>query len=630
MYEEEPEAYVFPAITPVLSAFTGYGFVDAKGSARGNEYEYLHNSILLGGELKVFSFPHRLHLDLDLRNKNDYVGEASYAFKDIVSFREINRALFHNLDNITLKDLDPVTPSPGVDIRDAGKEYGLKAGLNSFLLRLKTPDFPSHFYIDGSLIERKGVQQQISLSGSGYFNDIVRKSRQRDIDWETRTVTVGVNSHLGPFELDISHGEKRFDAGGDKVLYEDYAAANSAAPRGAGRYPYSLVPELRGSTNTIKLHTSYTGGIVAAATLSQTDRENRDSGAKADYLIGNGEITWAPVAKLAFFLKYRHKETDSDNPDAVTLRDINDPANSYAYGVRPSISSKTDTASTAMRYRLLAAVTLRSEYTYETVRRENANQWAVPDSTQRHVFSLSADSRVLKNLSLKTQYTHREIHNPAYNTEPDRSDEGKISLSWIPLQRINTLLVYSLSEEKRDALLYVDRSGAVVTSPGKRDVQRDKVFGSVLFLLNDNLSLNTAYLYMRSRTQQDVAYRSNSANAFDTQVPYKEKAHNYSVDLSYIPWENVNINAGLSQTISSSRFFPGAGDLLEPVSIDSFSELKIKETTLLLSGGYKFKGGLQLGVAYNYRTIKNELDNSFNDWEDGISHALMLTISKRW
>jgi hypothetical protein len=57
----------------------------------------------------VFSFPHRFHLELDIKNRKDYFGDISYAYEDIILFRGINRTLFHNLDNISLVDLDPAT-----------------------------------------------------------------------------------------------------------------------------------------------------------------------------------------------------------------------------------------------------------------------------------------------------------------------------------------------------------------------------------------------------------------------------------------------------------------------------------------------------------------------------------------
>jgi hypothetical protein len=223
----EYNEYEFPYIKPGISLAGGYRFVDYSGSEKAGEYEYLHNSITLGGELRVFTYPHRLHIDADLKNKKDYFGELRYAYKDILYFRGINRTLVHNLDNIRLLDLDTATLSPGIDIRDSNKRYDMQTGITSFFLRLKNPDFPSHIYLGGSVIQRDGSQQQKSFSGSGYFNNIVRTSQSRDIDRQTKIISVGLNSHLGTIEMDISHEEKRLDLNGDNVLFDAFGNAQS-------------------------------------------------------------------------------------------------------------------------------------------------------------------------------------------------------------------------------------------------------------------------------------------------------------------------------------------------------------------------------------------------------------------
>ncbi len=624
------EVYTFPVIKPEVSTFGGYRFVDLSGSERADEYEYLHDSISLGGEARIFSFPHRFHLDLDLKDRKDYFSDISYSYKDIVQFRWINRTLFHNLDNIRLIDLDPATPSPGVDARDMDEKYGVKVGMNTVFLRFKTPDYPFHIYAEGSLVEKDGTQQQRSLLGAGYFNDIVRTSQSRNIDWQTRNLVIGVNSHLGPIEVDISHGEKRFTAGGDTVLYDTYSAAGSppGSTRAAGVFPHNLIPDLTGSSNTIKIHTSYTGSIVAAATISKTDRKNEDSGARAGYFMGAGEVTWMLTTRLAFFLNYRHKEADIDNPGSITIADISNPANTYTYQVRPSISSMTDTVSGVLRYRPISFLTLRTEYSYENIHRKNAHEWNIPDSTKRDILSLSADTRILKGVNLRARYIHKEIDNPAYNIEPNRCNEGRVSVSWIPIPRINTLLSYSIVREKRNDLYYDG-----VQDAGDRDAKRDRLLGSITFLILKNLSLTTSYAYMHNKVTQDIVYGSSISpfpELLDPAVPYKDMAHNYAIDVNYMPKNNITVNAGISYSISSGMFYPNSQDLLQPVSVASFSELKLRETVYSASGEYRFRNGFAAGLQLRYTVVKDVLDNPNDDLNNGKAHIILLTLSKRW
>jgi predicted porin len=616
---------------PEASISGGYRFVDLSGSERAAEFEYLHDSISLGGELRLVPFPHRFHLDIDVKNRKDYFGDVSYAYKDIVLFRTIIRTVFHNLDNIRLIDLDTGTSSPGVTtpLRDEYKKYGVKTDINYIFLRFKTPDFPFHVYLDGSLRERDGTQQQRSLLGGAWWNSLIRDSQSRDINWKTTNIIIGTNSHLGPIEADISHGEKRFTVGGDKVLYDNYDQAGFSPPfeRVAGEWPHSLIPELKSSTNTLKLHTSYTGRLVASATFTKIDKENKDSNAKADYFIGAGAVTWKPIHKLAFFLKYRHKDVDIDNPDTATITDRAN-SNTYIYQVKPSISSITDTISLTGRYRPASGLTLRAEYIYDDIRRINAEAWNVPQSTQKNTALLSANLRVIKGLKLETKYIHKNISNPAYNIEPDYSDEGRMSLSWIPLPRLNTLLSYNIIKEKRSNLHYADTDAAK-----NREVKRDRLMGSITFLVLKDLSVTTMYAYIQNKTVQDIEYHLDAAPyppMIDSKVPYKDTTHNYVVDINYIPKDNISLNAGVSHTTSRGSFSPNDPNLLQPVSIDSFSELKIRETVYSASGEYKFKGGFATGIQYRYNDFQDVLDNPYDDVEDGEAHIILLTISKKW
>lgn len=622
---EETYVYTYPVIAPEVYIFGGYRFVDVKGSNRVEEFEYLHDSVVLGGELRVLRLPHRFHLELDIKNEKDYFGDLSYAYKDLVLLRGMNTTLFHNLNNITLRGV--TVPSAGVDVTDSGMIYGVKTGMSSVFLRLKMPDFPLHVYVDGDLIERDGMQQLRSLLGSGYFNNIVRASQSRDEDWHTKDITVGANSHLGPIEIDYSHSEKRFDVGGNNVFLDPYSAAVSGVTvRNAGVFPHNLVPELKGSSDTLKLHTSYTGGLVASATLSRLDRKNRDSGAKADYFIGAGEVTWMPIPKLTFFVKYRHKETDVDNPGSVTIMDRLDPSNSYTFQVRPSISSIRDDISGIARYRPFSGLTLRAEYTYDSIRRSNADLWELPGSTQRNIASLSADVRLLKGLHFKAKYTHREIDDPAYNNEPNRSDEGKFSLSWIPLPKINTMIAYNITDEKRDDLHFMETSGA-----RDRDVKKEMLLGTVTVLLLKDLSVTMSYAYMHNKIRQDIEFQDLAGVPHvDPRVPYADMAHSYGMDISYLNKDNFSLSGGVNYTVSSAAFSPSDPNLLQPVSVASFSELKLKETAFYLSGEYRFKGGFALDVRYKYSDLNDVLNNPFGDVKDGRSHIVTVALSKRW
>lgn len=617
----------------------GYRFVDHSGSERAGEYEFLEDSVSFAGDAQLYSLPHRFHLDVAEKNRKDYFGEMEYGYKDRLLFRWMNTTLFHNLENLRLIDLDPLTPSPGVAVTDPTASYGVSWARNHVALKLKAPDFPLHLYTNGSLQRRDGKQQQRSLLGSGWFNNIVRNSQVRDVDWKTQDYTVGINSHLGVIEADYSHRERRFDPRGGQVLFDTYGDAGFFPPasvRAGGEYPHNLAPKLKGSSNSYKVHTSYAGGLVGAATVTTKKKENRESGAKADYFIGTGGLTWMPIPKLTFFMKYKRLDRDLNNPATVTIVDRTDPTNSYGdSAVRNSISSTTDILSGSLRYRPMSRLTLWAAYDYKKINRDHAEEWAIEDGTRQRRLTLSGHARIAKGIKLKARYRHRELDHPAYNTDPNRSDEGEISVSWNPKPGINTLLRYDGGKAERNDLHFVDGNGNPIAGPESRENRWDRFLGSATLLARENLSLTGSYAYSHNKVEQDVVYAFNGAgfpfpNLTDSGVPYDQTAQTVSFQVGYRPMKPLWLHGGVTHTWSRGDFTPNAADLLTPVSVASFSDLKIRETVYSLSGDYEWRQGLRLGLSFEYKDFNDVLDNPNDDAEDGIVRVLWFQCAKEW
>jgi hypothetical protein len=621
--EEEEEVYKFPEIPLEWGLSAGFKYVELDGSERAAEFEYLKDYIMLGGELRLFEYPHRVYLDIDVTSKEEYFGDFRYALKDIVLFRSLNRSLFHNLENLRLVDLDPSTSTPGVEVRDSGEIYGTSSSLNVYTLRLKTPDFPLHGFLGGWFFDKEGTEQQISLLGSGTFNNIERVSEERDIDYKTRRYTFGANSHLGPVEVEYSHVEKSFDADGDVVMTDSYDAS---AFRPEGVYLHNQTSEFEGSMDSLKLHTSYTGRLVASATLTLKENENTDSNAEADYFMGSGGLFWMPLNKLLFTLRYSHRDVDVDNPSSVTVEDLSDPSNVSSFDVRDSISSTTDKVSLTGRYSPFRRLTVKAKYSYKQVDRTEADEWNVEDSTKRHKASVSANARLFWGIFASANYTHEEIDDPSYNTEPDSSDEGLVSVTWTPVPRINALLSYGVSAEERGELSFTD-----TTDAENRDVLSNNVIGSLTFLLHKNLSVTATYAYIDYNIEQDIVYESlGGASLVDPDVELEDESQVYALNVDYAPTKDLTLGLGVTYTESCGEFMPESADLTEPESIGSFSDFDVTESSYTVYGGYEFWNGFNTEVEYIFSNVNDEIDNIYDDIEEGDAHIIMLKVSKRW
>ena len=643
--ETEHEEYIFPSIKPEISLSGGYRYVHLNGSARVDEYEYLHNSWMFGTEVRAFKFPNRYHLEIDFKDRKDYFGDVGYSYEDIILFRGINRTLYHNLDNILLIDLNPATNpsnpnpllrSPAVDVRDAGETYGIKTSISNAFLRLKAPTYPLHFYVEGSEVSRDGDAQQRFLNGAGYFNEIVRTSEKRDIDTKATTLTFGTNSHLGPIEVDYSHSEKKFSADEDHILYDNYSAAGfpAGATRIAGVYPHNLIPHLKTTTDTVKVHTSYTGALVGAATFTWMDKENTDSGARGTYFIGAGNVSWIASRDLAFFLGYRYAESHMDTPDSVEFADLCMPslntAGNYACQIREAISKKVGTASLTARYRLTSGIVVKGEYIHETIDREAADQWFMPPSSQKNAVVFSTDIRLSKQLKLNLEYSYRSIQNPATNVEPDQANEGKVAVTWTPLPWLTALANYRLSNEDRNNLQFIFENEPV-TSPDNRTNRRERFLGSVSVLPVKDVVATLSYFYLHDKQKEDLAYQTPVPELlFDEDVDNKTTVRTYSFDLQYLLSKHTTLHAGVSTTESKGKFYPAAPNLLEPVSVASFSELHMRESIYSVGGEVDLKGGFSLNTNYKYARLKDLADNPYDDVQNGESHIVMVWLTKRW
>ncbi len=617
---EEPVEYKYPDVEPEANLFLGYRFIDTSGQEQGFEYEYLNDSPVIGGEYRLFNYPHRLHADLDLKSHKDYHGDIFYAYGDLFLTRWVDNTIFHNLDNIELISPDPSSSTYRIDRKDEDKEYGVRTGMHSLLLRLKTPDFPAHAYFRAYHVEKTGDFQQRSLLGSGYYNDIERATQERKIKWMTGTYEVGANSHLGHADIEISHIEKRFDAKGDDVIFDSYGP--SLHHLSGGTFPHNQMPELKGSANVIKVHSNYNESVVASATFSLKEKENKTSGAKADIFHAAGSVQWTPLTRLTFFMRYFHTDTETDNPGTASITDVNGNVTNYPGTVKPSVSKTTDAISVTGRYNPEPGVTLKVKYLFENTDRDNADDWNLKETTRKNTLALSAALRVIKGLDLRTEYVHKSIVKPSYSTEPDSLDKGTASISLTPVPGVNLFVNYIISREKREDLDFSETADA-----RDRNTRTDNLMGSGVFRLMDNLSMTAGYAYMHYRVRQDIVY--GDVPVIDKDVQYKDMAHVYSASLDYAPVEELNILAIVTHVRSAGDFYPGSADLLNPVSISSFSKQKIRETVYSLTGDSECMNSLSCGLELSYSETRDVIDNDNDSNPNGHAYIVMLKFRKK-
>jgi hypothetical protein len=621
------ELYHFPEVKPHVELGLGYRFVRPTGSKRAMEYTDYNDSILVHGEGRAFSYPHRQYLNFDFVTSEDHFADLRYAYGENQLFlRWINTSLFHNLDAAAYSTANN-DGGYTFDPRDPDVEYGVQNNRNKLFLRWKAHDFPLHAYFDGHHVSREGTTQQKTALGGALFGNITLTSQSRDVDQATSIYTIGTNSHLGPVEVDFSHKRKHFDVSKGQVLIDYYDPSGS---RTGGFYPHNQYPELKGTINTLKIHSSYSGQVVATATFSQNKRENETSGAKSEALAGSGAVLWMPRTDLSFNIKFSHRDLDVENPSQVTMTNLTD-LTSVTYNPKSSISTTKNSITLSGKYKPALSTTLRAKYFYTEAKRTNAELWHLQESTRDHKLSFTADARLAKDITARAKYQYRYVSSPAYNVEPDSAHQGDANITWVPTPRFNMLLSYRISRQKRDELHFSDTSVPLDTRPENREIDSNDFMASGTFQVRPNLSLSLSYLFLQYKITQDIySHTGAGAPQVDYGVVYEDKAHVYTLAVHYQATDKLMGSAEITHTRNNGGFTPGEDFHLQPVSIATFSNQEVRDTYFRLTGEYLLRTDLTLGLQYSYADFDDVLDNVYDSESDGRGHLILFNISKKW
>jgi hypothetical protein len=356
--------------------------------------------------------------------------------------------------------------------------------------------------------------------------------------------------------------------------------------------------------------------VVAAATVSHTDRDNTTSGAGYDSLLAAGDVRWSPYPYLFLAVKYRHQDVDVENPSSLPAGYLGFPAFPATTGIRNSISYDVDSVSASVRYRVKRGSFVILKYGYKEKKRERGEEWNLPRRTRDQALSLDGKVRLSRALKLRTSLSYRAVDDPAYNTEPDDEYAASASLSWRPLPRIGTYVSYRWRLEKRDAVSY--ESGA---AGDDRRVRKDKVRASITATPMEELAVHASYSYLENDVEQDLVF----GTTVEEGVEYEGLAHNYALSLAYSPLDRLRLNTGVRHTRSRGNFAP------DPNNLADLSAFKIHETEYHASGSYRFPSGWGAGCDFRYAEFENVEDNPDNpELSDGEVYTLILTARKEF
>lgn len=609
---EDVSHYKFPEIAPESSAALGFRSVSSTGLRSLMRFGEQDDTVLFAAEYRSFNFPGRFYFVYDRVSSDDYFGELRYAFGDKVFLRWVGTGLNRNPESVTLIDADPADPFSRVSVRDADAEYGVNKSTDSLFLRLKYPDMATHLYVRGWMVREEGTVQERTLLGSGDFSEILKDTARREYEWETQEFTVGANSHLGPIEVEVEHTDNEFRMNSDLATTSFYNTPGISNT-------HHLYPDSTSSGNSIKFHTSYTGKLVASATLATMETENDYSKVAADYTFGSVAVTWMPKTSFTMFLRYRRTDMDYDNS-----------LQSAATGIKNGLSFTEDDLSITARFRPTANLVLKGRYKIEVKERDNILEWELnSDKTTKTSYMLAAHSGQIKKLKLMADYIYTETEDPAYNTEADESHTTRLSADWRPTRKILAFGSYTSMASKREGLAYSGTVDAI-----NRKSYTDHALAGITYVGSERFSATLSYNYYLGSIRQDLVYYDGLANttAVAPDVQYEDRVNGLSLDMNYLASEKLALRAGANYSISEGSIETSNQDLTSPssASITSLSKRDVTDTTLRIGGDYKLSHSVSLEAEYMYRELSEDYINIYDALENGDVQVATVQVSKKW
>jgi hypothetical protein len=414
--------------------------------------------------------------------------------------------------------------------------------------------------------------------------------------------------------------------------------------RNAGFFEHNENPDSRFYAHTVRLHTSMSGGLVAAASYTYGRRENLSDladfkGADQTFTtIHNvaGDVSYTPCLPFSIAVKYRRQDVERSAPE--TLASLPGIVVNPPVVARPPLDTQKDVITATLSYRPIPLLTLKGEYKGEFLARDNLGPWVrpgqistltFPGHADLHTGSLTLLSRPVKGLKLMAEYSYSAADNPAYPTAYEEKHEGILRASYNAPSRWGMNAGTRIAEENSDHLTVTSLAlvNPAVTLQMPRDKKSAEATVSIWFVPLENLTVTGSYSLLRSSTDQAVLFAGTNA-ASSTLANYTNQAQIYAINGVYHWDERLDLALALQQVRSFAEFDPQflavtGGDTS---GIRELSRLKTVESTLSARADYRLSKHVSCALEYDFRDYDEKTTSLFN----GSVNSVMLYLASRW
>ena len=296
---------------------------------------------------------------------------------------------------------------------------------------ITVPSLPNVTFHAGYRIEeREGVEQSRTLSKC---NQCHVQANPKDIDEETKDLTLGVTGKFGLITIDYEYLSRDFNDDSDVNTYNYLSSGathngvvDSTQLLYTGEESYGQTPDSEKDSHTVKARLDLTRSSSVTATYVNADIES-DKDGDSSYTLNKSSLK---SEFESFFLKgatrigglrlaIRGGSYEIDGPDYTA----NFPALVGATTLDPALGYDTTTGDVHYEsaesrdvtefgidgvYRLAKGTTLRLGYEYEEIDRDEDEL----GDTETNTFDIAVNSRLNKKLSGRISYKYQDIDEP--------------------------------------------------------------------------------------------------------------------------------------------------------------------------------------------------------------------------
>lgn len=306
--------------------------------------------------------------------------------------------------------------------------------------------------------QREGYKQTKTLSKCGGCHLAADKHK---IDEVTQDFQIGATAHLGLVTLDYTFLRRTFDDQSNAPTHT-YMSAGKLKKKFAidgsdGEQKYAATPDSEKDSHIIKAQVALPMNTAVFGSYVHTEIDNNDAKSNNvgdvtisddpsyDYDAYAMRITSSPVSFMTMSFKYRHEELDADDVTILFDDSAFDPQGSNSQAIDPTLyglngysdehdgwprnrestlSRDIDTYGAEFKFKLFKRTNLLLGWERE---KEDVDvEW----ETTTDIYSVALNSRLIKNLSLRLQYSYEDIDDPFANEHAAYTNPTAM-LSWL-------------------------------------------------------------------------------------------------------------------------------------------------------------------------------------------------------